>query len=55
MPSRAGSMPNDFSSKVGHVFTMQTKPGPGFDGVVRCEVLELDAPHVMVGDGRAAA
>lgn len=34
--------------KVGHAFTMQTKPGPGFDGVVRCEVLELDAPRVMV-------
>ena len=41
-------MPNDFAPKVGHAFTMQTKPGPGFDGVVRCEVLELDAPRVMV-------
>jgi uncharacterized protein YndB with AHSA1/START domain len=41
-------MPNDFAPKVGHAFTMQTKPGPGFDAVVRCEVLELDAPRVMV-------
>ena len=41
-------MPNDFAAKVGHAFTMQTKPGPWFDGVVRCEVLELDAPRVMV-------
>jgi uncharacterized protein YndB with AHSA1/START domain len=41
-------MPNDFARKVGHAFTMRTKPGPGFDGVVRCAVLEFDAPRVMV-------
>ena len=34
-------MPNDFEPTVGHRFTFQTEPGPGFDGVVRCEVLEL--------------
>ena len=34
-------MPNDFEPRVGHRFTFRTDPGPGFDGVVRCEVLEL--------------
>lgn len=34
-------MPNDFVAEVGHRFTFQTKPAPGFDGVVHCEVLEL--------------
>lgn len=34
-------MPNDFEPRVGHRFTFRTEPGPGFDGVVHCEVLEL--------------
>ena len=34
-------MPNDFEPRVGHRFTFRTDPGPGFDGIVRCEVLEL--------------
>lgn len=33
---------------VGHRFTFRTRPAPGFDGIVRCEVLELDPPHRMV-------
>jgi len=37
-------MPNDFEPRVGHRFTFRTDPGPGFDGIVSCEVLELDAP-----------
>lgn len=41
-------MPNDFEPRVGHRFEFRTDPGPGFDGVVSCEVLELDAPHHMV-------
>jgi uncharacterized protein YndB with AHSA1/START domain len=41
-------MPNDFKPVVGHRFTFRTKPAPGFDGIVRCEVLELDPPHRMV-------
>lgn len=40
-------MPNDFEPRVGHRFTLTTEPGPGFDGVVRCEVLELDEPRAM--------
>ena len=34
-------MPNDFRPEVGHRFTFQTDPAPGFDGTVHCEVLEL--------------
>ena len=48
-------MPNDFKPAVGHRFTFRTKPAPGFDGVVRCEVLELDPPAqdgVVVGGRR---
>ena len=37
-------MPNDFEPVVGHRFTFRTKPAAGFDGMVRCEVLELDPP-----------
>jgi len=38
-------MPNDFEPRVGHLFTFRTKPAPGFDGIVQCEVLELDPPE----------
>ena len=41
-------MPNDFAPVVGHRFTFRTKPAPGFDGVVHCEVLELRAPERVV-------
>ncbi len=41
-------MPNDFQPRVGHRFTFRTKPARGFDGIVRCEVLELDPPNRMV-------
>lgn len=34
-------MPNDFELRVGHRFQFNTKPAPGFDGIVRCEVLEI--------------
>jgi uncharacterized protein YndB with AHSA1/START domain len=37
-------MPNDFAPVIGHRFQFHTKPAPGFDGVVNCEVLELDPP-----------
>ncbi|MEO3818719.1 SRPBCC domain-containing protein [Plantactinospora sp. B24E8] len=37
-------MPNDFKPVPGHRFTFRTNPRPdqGFDGVVHCEVLDLD-------------
>lgn len=41
-------MPNDFSPEVGRAFTFTTRPTPGSDGIVRCEVLELDPPFRMV-------
>ena len=41
-------MPNDFAPVKGHQFTFRTKPAPGFDGTVHCEVLELDPPRRMV-------
>jgi uncharacterized protein YndB with AHSA1/START domain len=41
-------MPNDFEPVVGHRFTFRTKPAPGFDGIVHCQVLELEPPHRIV-------
>jgi uncharacterized protein YndB with AHSA1/START domain len=40
-------MPNDFEPRVGHRFTFTTDPVPaaGFDGVVHCQVLELEPPR----------
>jgi len=35
-------MPNDFAPVVGHKFQFRTKPAPGFNGVVDCEVLAID-------------
>jgi uncharacterized protein YndB with AHSA1/START domain len=45
-------MPNDFAPTVGQRFTFRTDPAPGFDGIVHCEVLELDAPRRMVWSWR---
>lgn len=41
-------MPNDFQPVVGHRFQFRTKPAPGFDGTVQCEVLELVPPKRLV-------
>lgn len=41
--------PNDFLPQVGHKFTFQVPPKPGFDGLtVHCEVLECDPPRNLV-------
>ena len=45
-------MPNDFQPVVGHEFTFRTDPAPGFDGIVRCQVLELVEPTRMVWSWR---
>lgn len=37
-------MENDFKPEVGHRFQFKTDPAPGFDGIVDCEVLTVDAP-----------
>lgn len=41
-------MPNDFQLRVGHRFSFRTEPGPGFDGIVRCEVLEIVTQERLV-------
>jgi uncharacterized protein YndB with AHSA1/START domain len=38
-------MANDFQPRLGHKFRFRTKPAPGFDGIVHCEVTELDPPR----------
>ena len=45
-------MPNDFRPELGHEFTFETEPGPGFDGVVRCRVLAIDEPRSMTWSWR---
>jgi uncharacterized protein YndB with AHSA1/START domain len=42
-------MPNDFAPVVGHRFTFHTTPRPadGFDGVVHCEVLDLEPERLL--------
>ena len=37
-------MPNDFQLKIGHDFTFKTKPQPGFDGIVKCRIIDFEAP-----------
>lgn len=41
-------MPNDFRPEAGHSFTFQTKPAPGFDGIVQSTVEVLEAPSLLV-------
>ena len=38
-------MTNNFEARLGHKFQFTTKPAPGFDGIVNCEVIELDSPR----------
>lgn len=48
-------MPNDFQPVVGHAFTFRAEPVPrqGFDGIVSCQVLELDPPRLLRFSWRA--
>ncbi len=41
-------METNIEPRVGHRFQFRTKPGPGFDGVVHCEIIEADPPHRLV-------
>jgi uncharacterized protein YndB with AHSA1/START domain len=36
---------NDFEPRVGHRFELRTGPRPGWDGILRCQVIELDPPR----------
>lgn len=38
-------MPNDIEPVPGRTFTFRTEAAPGFDGVVRCKVLEASEPE----------
>jgi uncharacterized protein YndB with AHSA1/START domain len=38
-------MVNDLRPVVGHRFTFKAQPMPGWDGIVQCEVLEVDPPR----------
>ena len=40
-------MPNDFQLTIGHKFSFRTKPIGDWDGVVQCEVLACDPPHLL--------
>jgi len=40
-------MPCDFEPTVGHKFQFRTKPYPGFDGVVNCEVLKISENELL--------
>lgn len=42
---RAWLMENDIRPVVGARFTFRAQPVPGWDGVVHCEVLEVDPPR----------
>jgi uncharacterized protein YndB with AHSA1/START domain len=52
-------MPNDFEPRLGHHFTFTTNPIPAasFDGIIHCEVVELDPPrrlaYIWTGGGLA--
>ncbi|QPF82798.1 SRPBCC domain-containing protein [Bradyrhizobium genosp. L] len=40
-------MPNDFTAVVGHRLNFRTRPIGDWDGVVHCEVLVCDPPHLL--------
>ncbi|HEX4701412.1 MAG TPA: SRPBCC domain-containing protein [Pseudonocardiaceae bacterium] len=41
-------MPNDFVAELGHKFTFRTQPVPPyFDGIVHCEVIQLDPEKTL--------
>ena len=48
-------MPNDFRPVLGHKFQFRTKPQPGWDGIVNCEVLELSPPRTLVYSWKGSA
>ncbi|MEM7367038.1 MAG: SRPBCC domain-containing protein [Bacteroidota bacterium] len=43
----------DFELKEGHTFQFKTTPRRNFDGIVNCEVLSFDAPHLLSISWRA--
>ena len=47
-----GGRPEGFTPEVGTKFRYVGKPFPGWDGIVRCKVLALDAPRLLRYDWR---
>ena len=41
-------MPNDFEPRLGHHFQFRSTPVGGWDGIVNCEVLELERDRKLV-------
>ncbi len=35
----------NFDPAVGHTFRLRSPAGPGWDGIIACEVLEVEPPH----------
>ncbi|MEM9259868.1 MAG: SRPBCC domain-containing protein [Bacteroidota bacterium] len=48
-------LPNDFEAKVGHEFTFKDKPAPGFDGIIRGQVLTVETPHRLAYSWRGGS
>jgi uncharacterized protein YndB with AHSA1/START domain len=40
-------MENDFKPRAGHKFKMRAKPMAGWDGIARCEVIEIQKPYKL--------
>jgi uncharacterized protein YndB with AHSA1/START domain len=40
-------MANDFKPVVGHQFQFRTEPTQWWNGIIDCEVLEVDEPHKL--------
>ncbi|MFC5447928.1 SRPBCC family protein [Paenibacillus aestuarii] len=40
-------MANDFKPEVGHKFQFRTEPSQWWNGIIDCEVLELEEPHKL--------
>jgi uncharacterized protein YndB with AHSA1/START domain len=50
-----GGRPEGFEPRVGCEFRFIGKPVPGWDGIVRCEVLEVQAPELLGYSWRGGA
>jgi uncharacterized protein YndB with AHSA1/START domain len=40
-------MPTDFELEKGFEFSFRTKPQPGFNGIVKCRVIDVEVPRVL--------
>jgi uncharacterized protein YndB with AHSA1/START domain len=45
---------HDFAPVVGQRFQVRAKPMPGWDGIVDCEVLDVDEPHRLAYSWRGS-